>query len=135
MTPFETQPHHQPFKSKAAQQERDFLQLKVDKLVEDLKSCAQEKFDLEAECERLVGSTASLVAEAKHADQDLAIHRNALRALEESVTSSLAESKDDNFGAMNRGNKLFSTVLARSLASSRLAESSALQKLQKLSHN
>lgn len=98
---------------------------------------AQEKFDLEAECERLVGSTASLEAEAKHAHQDLSVHRNALRALEESVTSSLAEpASAEDLDNLIVNNKSISTpVLARCLASSKLVESSALGKLQKVAHN
>ena len=44
---------------------------KNDSLVEELKVCSQEKFDLENENERLVGAAASVQAETSHLAEEV----------------------------------------------------------------
>ena len=82
---FEMSSHVPSVQVNALQQERDFLLQKSDKLVEELKVCSEEKFELEKECERLISSSASLQADANHAHQELSLHRQALRALDEAA--------------------------------------------------
>ena len=121
----------------ALNQERDFLLQKNDKLIFDLKASTSEKFELEQECERLITNNSSINSDLASAQQELAIHRSALRALEESVSAALTESvvakKSNN---NTNGKKTIATpILARSLASSKLAESKALHLLKKSSHS
>ena len=126
--------YHPPIvQQNALQQERDFLLQKNDSLVEELRVCSGEKFDLENECERLVGAAASYQAEVTHVGEELNIHRHALRGLEESVGGAVKASQ--GVGSDGGEGEISSSVLSRSLASAKLAEAAALQKLQKSSQN
>ncbi|GMH82948.1 hypothetical protein TL16_g09433 [Triparma laevis f. inornata] len=125
---------HPPIvQANALQQERDFLLQQNDSLVEELKVCSQEKFDLENENERLVGAAASVQAETSHLAEELSIHRSALRALEESVSAAVTESASEV--QESSGKSMSASVMSRSLASAKLAEASALQRLQKSAQN
>ena len=109
-------------------QERDYLLQKNDSLVEELKTCSAEKVDLENECERLVGEKASIKAETEHMGEELSIHRSALRALEESVSAAVV-------GEIGGNGEISVETLGRSLASAKLAEAQAIQRLQIAAQN
>jgi chromosome segregation ATPase len=122
----------------ALQQERDYLLQKNDSMVEELRVCSSEKYDLENECERLVGAAASYQAEATNIGEELSIHRNALRALEESVGGAVQASSRASVSSgssVSDQGEISPAMLARSLASAKLAEASAMQKLQKSAQN
>ena len=128
-------PFHPPLvQANALQQERDFLLQRNDSLVEELKVCSQERFDLESENERLIGSVSSVQAEADHLAEELSIHRSALRALEDSVSAAVSESAkilEAEGSYQSQGQHVSVNVMGRSLASAKLAEATALERLQK----
>ncbi|GMH69280.1 hypothetical protein TrRE_jg8944, partial [Triparma retinervis] len=120
---------HPPIvQTNALMQERDYLLQKNDSLVEELKTCSVEKVGLENECERLVGEKASIKAETEHLSEELSIHRSALRALEESVSAAVV-------GDIGGNGEISVETLGRSLASAKLAEAQAIQRLQIAAQN
>jgi len=125
--------NHDVIQNDALLQERSFLLSKTEKLTTMLKETTAEKISLEQECERLVSSTSNTRSDLEAAQQELSIHRSAIRALEESITAALTETSSLQ---STDGEKVISTpILARSLASSKLAESKALHQLKKASTN